>query len=131
DQRVGADRGVAAGRAGTQVDRHGIRCRRIVGGFRSQEIAIFGRGPWLDHHDTAMLPFYRIASAEEGFAWLRARGVRYVYLPWYLPPTFSRTVAMAIVGDPRMVIPVAFHRGAALYRLEDAASVRPCVSAGE
>jgi hypothetical protein len=96
-----------------------IRPGEVTLTFRQQELSVYGPAPWLEQRDNRLLEYYRLNRPDAAFAWLRAHRVRYVFLPHYMPTTFSRSATASVVGDPRFADPIAFHRGASLHRLVD------------
>jgi hypothetical protein len=87
--------------------------------FRQPDFTLYGTGNWIDNFDDRLMEFYRLSDADAGVAWLKARGVRYMLLPWYFFPTVSQTIVGEMIGDERRTELVVTARGYSLYRLRD------------
>jgi hypothetical protein len=96
--------------------------------FRQPDFTLYGTGAWLDNFDDRLMEFYRLSNIDAGIAWLRARGVRYLLLPWYFFPTVSQTIVGEMIGDESRTELVVTARGYSLYRLRDEPPAATCVA---
>jgi len=94
--------------------------------FRQPDFTLYGTGAWLDNFDERLMEFYRLSDVDAGIAWLRARSVRYLLLPWYFFPTVSQTIVGEMIGDESRTELVVTARGYSLYRLRDEPPTATC-----
>jgi hypothetical protein len=94
--------------------------------------AMYGTGRWIDQLDDDLIPFYKLNDADAAHAWLRARDVRYVFVPRFYLSTFSRSVTERLVADERYSEILINDRGWQLFRLRDEPLKEPysCVALG-
>lgn len=94
--------------------------------FRQADFTLYGKGPWLDNFDSAIEPLYRMTDVAEAHAWLRSRNIRFILLPNYHWPTYSRTVVSALIADQTLVDEIGNHRGYRLFALRDNPAPAAC-----
>ncbi|MCR4523801.1 MULTISPECIES: hypothetical protein [Bosea] len=94
--------------------------------FRQADFTLYGTGPWLDNFDNAVEPLYRMTDVAEAHAWLRARNIRFILLPNYHWPTYSRTVVSDLIADQTLVDEIGNHRGYRLFALRDNPAPATC-----
>ncbi len=94
--------------------------------FRQADFTLYGKGPWLDNFDTAIEPLYRMSDVAEAYAWLRSRNIRFILLPDYYWPTYSRTVISDLIADQTLVDEIGSHRGYRLFSLRDTPAPSTC-----
>jgi hypothetical protein len=111
-------------------DRKGPRERTLT--FYQPGTAIYGSGLWIDQYSDELIPFYQMNQLEPAHAWLRARNVRYIFVPSFYLSTFSRSITERLVADERFSELVINDKGWQLFRLRDEPLVEsfPCVELG-
>lgn len=88
--------------------------------FRQSDIAFYGKCRWISDFDTRLTDVYRSQSSAEAFRRLREKGIRYIFLPYYYPPTLCNTPLGDLVGDPAYCKVLDNHGEFRLLQLNDA-----------
>lgn len=96
--------------------------------FRQADFTLYGKGPWLDNFDSAIEPLYRMTDVSAAHTWLRSRNIRFILLPNYHWPTYSRTVVSDLIADQTLVDEIGNHRGYRLFALRDNPAPATCHS---
>lgn len=85
--------------------------------FRKNEMAFYSNRRILADTDPALLPFYAATDPDAAANILREQGVGYIFVPNYLPPTFTNSQAAAVADDPGHSELVFDRKGYRVYRL--------------
>jgi|GEM_PF-3596256 hypothetical protein len=87
--------------------------------FRQSDIAFYGNCRWICDFDTRLTDVYKAQSPEEAYHRLKKKGIRYIFLPYYSPPTLCNTPLEGLVGDPAYCTLLANHGEYRLLQLND------------
>ena len=70
--------------------------------FDSSRFAYYSSRKYIFDYNPRMIPFYKIKDVMEGYRYLLNLGINYIFLPYHLTPTFSRSTIHKILADPKV-----------------------------
>ena len=96
--------------------------------FRQAEFAFYGRYPWIDYLNPALVEFYKIKDKRTAYYDLLRRGIKYLFVAYGdFPTAYYNSQTIEITADQSLAEIVAVDRGgSALFRLRDEPERIPC-----